>query len=63
MNEEEFVPVVKVSEIDNFVYNGLIELGYAPTKEESEDIVDIFLTFLQLTGLASIGQMEGDMEE
>jgi hypothetical protein len=33
-------------QIDEYVFNVLVELGYAPTEEEVQDITDIFIGLL-----------------
>lgn len=47
-------------ELDDFIFERLIELGYAPTEEEVLMISDIFIDFLKENGATILDEEDGD---
>lgn len=44
--EEEKVVFISTSQVADFIYPRLLELGYAPTSDEILDLADIVFDFL-----------------
>lgn len=44
--------------IDNYLFSHLVELGYAPTLEEIQDITDIFFMLLNDCGVIAMDEEE-----
>jgi hypothetical protein len=51
MKEETFFIDDKM--IDDYLFTNLVELGYAPTPEEVENITDLFIMLLSDIGVIS----------
>jgi hypothetical protein len=51
MKEESFFLDDRM--IDNYLFTHLVELGYAPTLEEIQDITDVFFMLLGDVGVIS----------
>jgi hypothetical protein len=51
MKEESFF--LDDRAIDNYLFTHLVELGYAPTLEEIQDITDVFFMLLSDVGVIS----------
>jgi hypothetical protein len=49
--------------IDSFVFDRLVESGYAPSAQEAQDITDIFFDLLMSMGIEVIEIDEDDMDE
>jgi len=49
--------------IDSFVFDRLVELGYAPSAKEAQDITDVFFDLLVGMGIEVIEIDEDDMDE
>lgn len=47
------------NELDDFIFERLIELGYAPTEEEVFTISDIFIEFLKENGAIILDAEDG----
>jgi hypothetical protein len=44
-------------EIEKFLFDGLLKLGYAPTEEEIEDLADLVFDYiLELTGAEEVDE-------
>lgn len=52
--------ILNIEELDDYLLECLVELGYAPTTEEIEDISDIVIQFFMQKGIAR-GEEEGEM--
>jgi len=50
---------LNIEELDNYLLECLVELGYAPTQEEIEDITDIVIQFFMQKGITK--KERGDM--
>lgn len=60
MKEGVIMGVFYQYELDDFIFERLIELGYAPTEEEVLMISDIFIDFLKENGATILDEEEGD---
>jgi hypothetical protein len=49
--------------IDSFVFDRLVEHGYAPSAQEAQDITDIFFDLLMNMGIEVVEIDEDDMDE
>jgi hypothetical protein len=48
---------------DSFIFDKLVEHGYAPSAQESQDITDIFFELLEFLDIEVIEIDEDDMDE
>lgn len=49
--------------IDSFVFDQLVNLGYAPSAKEAQDVTDIFFDLLVSMGIELVEIDEDDMDE
>lgn len=59
MKEGAIMATFRQCDLDEFLFNSLIDLGYIPTEEEVQIITDIVLDFMSLHG-ATILYESGD---
>lgn len=50
MKEGDIMATFRQCDLDEFLFNNLIDLGYIPTEEEVQIITDIVLYFMSLHG-------------
>jgi hypothetical protein len=49
--------------IDSFIFDRLVELGYAPSAQEAQDVTDVFFDLLVAMGIEVVGIDEDDLDE